>query len=253
MDIRAQLEQYAEPAYRDFSAKLIPGCDEMLGIRLPTLRRIAKEIARGDWRHFLAEAGEGCYEEVMLQGMVLGCVAADAQELLGYVAAFLPKITNWSVCDSFCAGFRLAEREPEAVWAFFAPLFQSEQTYEARAAVVMALTHFLTPDYLDDVLARLETVRHEDRYVKMAVAWALSVAFVKDRGKTLAALQQGAWDDWTYNKAIAKCIESRRVSDGDKAMLRAMRRTASRPAERPAQRTAEEHGTQAVERAGHDG
>lgn len=227
MDVRRQLEQYAEPEYRDFSSKLIPGCGDMLGVRLPVLRRMAKEIARGDWRSYLAQAGDGCFEEVMLQGMVLGCAKADAAELLGYAGAFLPKITNWSVCDSFCTGFRLAEREPKAVWHWIEPMFASGQTYEARTAVVMALSHFLTPDHLDEVLAKLETVRCGDYYAKMAVAWALSAAFVKDREKTLCALRCKTWDDWTYNKAITKCIESRRVSDADKAMLRAMRRVTS--------------------------
>lgn len=46
----------------------------------------------------------------------------------------------------------------------------------------------------------------------------------KYRDKTLAFLKTTALDDWTYNKAIQKMLESYRVSPEDKILLRAMKR-----------------------------
>ena len=42
--IRKELEIIAEENYRIFAAKLIPNIDNLLGVRLPKLRKIAKKI-----------------------------------------------------------------------------------------------------------------------------------------------------------------------------------------------------------------
>lgn len=73
MNVRERLENLADLQYRQFSSKLVPGSD-MLGVRLPELRKIAREIAAQDWRGYLKEAREDYFEEVMLQGMVLGYI-----------------------------------------------------------------------------------------------------------------------------------------------------------------------------------
>lgn len=112
MTLREHLEALAEPGYRAFAASLLPGVDDLIGVRLPLLRRMAREIARGDWRAYLAEAGSGSFEERMLQGMVIRCARCDAEERLRYVGRFLPLIDNWSLCDSFCSRLRAEEREP---------------------------------------------------------------------------------------------------------------------------------------------
>ena len=49
--IRNRLLSMREPKdpYRNFSKSLIPGVQEMIGIRLPELRKLAKELALSDW------------------------------------------------------------------------------------------------------------------------------------------------------------------------------------------------------------
>ena len=83
----------------------------LLGIRLPVLRKIAREIAAGDWRTYLAEAEDFYFEERMLQGLVIGCARCTPAEKLEYVARFVPKIDNWAVCDCFCWRLKAAERQ----------------------------------------------------------------------------------------------------------------------------------------------
>ena len=95
-----------EPEYQKFSAALIPNITNVLGVRLPALRKIAKQLASGDWRTYLETAEDEYFEEVMLQAMVIGHVQADLDELLKAIETFVPKIDNWSVCDSFCAGLK---------------------------------------------------------------------------------------------------------------------------------------------------
>lgn len=104
--IREQILSYVDSDFQKFTAALIPNIDNVLGVRLPVLRKLAQDIAKGDWRLYLETAESEHFEEVMLQGMVIGYVKADIEEVLGCVARFIPKIDNWSVCDSFCGGLK---------------------------------------------------------------------------------------------------------------------------------------------------
>ncbi|WP_283608176.1 DNA alkylation repair protein [Faecalispora anaeroviscerum] len=223
---RGQLELLAEPSYRAFSEKLLPGTSCILGVRLPTLRRLAKQIAKGDWRGYLAQACDDTFEEIMLQGLVLGCAKAESAELLDRTANFIPKIDNWSVCDSFCAGFRLAKREPTTVWNFLVPYLESGREFDCRFGVVMLLDHYCCAEYLERTLLRLAQVHAQGYYAKMAAAWAISECFAKDPFQTLAYLEQPTWDDFIHNKAIQKITESLRVPDDLKALARSLKRTA---------------------------
>lgn len=222
ISLREQLLELADPRYRDFSASLTPGAGKMMGVRLPQLRAIAREIARGDWRGWLAAAEEEYFEERMLQGLVIGYARCAPDEKLRHVARFVPKIDNWAVCDCFCWRLRSTEREP--MWRFIQPYFRSEHEYEVRFAAVMALGNFIDEEHLETLLGQLDGVRHEGYYARMAVAWALSMCFVKFPLRTYDYLREATLDDWTFNKTIQKIVESRRVSADSKTLIRLLRR-----------------------------
>jgi 3-methyladenine DNA glycosylase AlkD len=222
--IRERLLDLAEEDYRKFSSSLIPGEDKLLGVRLPHLRGLAKEIAKGEWREYLANAQNEYYEEIMLQGMVIGYVKASPEEILKYTECFIPKISNWGVCDSFCTGLKLTKKHPEMVWNFILPYLKSGKEFEVRFAVIMMLDHFIDDDHIDLVIAGLDQVHHEGYYVKMGVAWAVSVCFVKYPEKTMAYLKNCSLDDFTFNKSLQKILESYRVDQESKAAIRNMKR-----------------------------
>ncbi|MFC5700635.1 DNA alkylation repair protein [Cohnella faecalis] len=222
--IKERLTESADEKYRLFSAALIPNINNVLGVRLPELRKMARTIAKGDWRAYLAEADDDYFEETMLQGMVIGCIHADIEETLRYVADFVPKIDNWSVCDSFCIGLKFTAGNRSRVWAFVLPYLSSESEYDARFGVVMLLDFFVEEEYIDRTFELLDGVKHEGYYVKMAVAWALSICFVKFPERTTALLKNNTLDNFTYNKALQKITESYRVSPDVKTRIRAMKR-----------------------------
>lgn len=226
--VRELLFDAAETALRDFSSALVPGCGDMLGVRLPRLRGIARRIAREEWRSYLKTNPMEYFEERMLQGMVIGCARCTVEERLRLTAEFLPRIDNWAICDSFCTGFRIAKAERDAVWEFLRPLFGSGEEFTLRTAVVMALSHYTDAGHVEELLDRLEGIRHEGYYCRMAVAWAISVCFVKFPRETLARLEQSPLDDWTYNKSLQKITESLRVDAETKRRIRAMKRPAAR-------------------------
>ncbi|BFH14218.1 DNA alkylation repair protein [Paenibacillus melissococcoides] len=222
--IRAQIMAMADEKYRQFSASLIPNINNVVGVRLPELRKLARSIAKGDWRAYLAQADSDYFEEVMLQGMVIGCAKADVEEILRHVSAFVPKIDNWSVCDSFCSGLKIASSHQERVWEFIQPYLESDKEYEIRFGVVMLLNYYVDEPYIHRVLERLDRIKHEGYYVKMAVAWAVSICFVKLPDITMDYLRGNSLDDFTYNKALQKITESYRVAPETKALIRSMKR-----------------------------
>ena len=140
-EIRNRLESLAEPEFQRFASSLIPDLKPgfLLGVRLPKLRKISREIAGNDPQGYLKEARSDSFEEIMLQGMVIGCIPGKPEQVFPLIEDFLPKIDNWSICDSFCSSLKIAREYPEATWKLLRPLFQDSTCYYVRFAVVMAI------------------------------------------------------------------------------------------------------------------
>ncbi len=229
-EIRRCLEEMAEEKYRDFNKKLLPGVEDVLGVRIPALRKLAKEIAKGDWRSYAAqvqeawERGETCHEERQLWGMAVGYGAKEWEEAERQIRAFVPAIDNWAVCDSVCGTLKIAQAYPERMWEFLLPYLMSDREYECRFGAVMLLSHFVDEAYIDRALAAFDEVRCEAYYARMAVAWAISIFYVHMPERVLPYLRENRLDDWTYNKALQKICESLRPGAQDKAMIRGMKR-----------------------------
>ena len=218
--LRRELESLADPAYKAFNESLLPGVETAYGIRLPQMRQVAKALLRQDPAGFLEHFQPNCYEETQLRGLVIGGMKLPWEEKRPLVEDFLPRIDNWAVCDTFCGSLKpRSAQDVPLMWEFLKPLYASDEEYKARFAAVMQLSHFVDAAHLEEGLGLLGQVRHPGYYAKMAVAWALSVWFVKFPQETESLLAQRAFEPWVQNKAIQKVRESRRVSKEDKDRL----------------------------------
>lgn len=222
--IRKELEIIAEENYRIFAAKLIPNIDNLLGVRLPKLRKIAKKTVQLDYEYYLAMDNHLYFEEVMLQGMIIGEIKLPWTERSRYVKQFISKIDNWSVCDSFCCGLKFEVSEKELVWQFLQPYFASDKPYDIRFAVVMLLFYFVDDEYAQKAFTLFDQIKNDNYYVKMAVAWAISIYFRELPTLTMSYLQKNQLDDWIYNKALQKITESLKVDSSTKIIIRSMKR-----------------------------
>ncbi|MBU5299487.1 DNA alkylation repair protein [Clostridium sporogenes] len=222
--IREQIFELADEKYQKFSSSLLPNIDNILGVRLPQLRKLAKAIAKDDWREFMANYDSKYFEEIMLQGLVLGYAKADIEEILQYVADFVPKIDNWSVCDSFCAGLKFTKNNMERVWNFIQPFLSSNKEFEVRFGIVMLLDFYINDKYIDEVIKSLDTIEHPGYYAKMAVAWTISICYIKFPKQTMEYLKNNTLDDFTYNKSLQKITESLRVDKETKIIIKSMKR-----------------------------
>ena len=233
-ELLQQLKELADPKYQKFHSGLLPDVDNVLGVSVPKLRKLAKELINScenidDYLtlagteyyidDYLTLAGTEYYEETMLEGIVIGYVKCSWNKKLKYIKDFVPKINNWAVCDAFCGGIRPPKNQLENFRDFIEPYLHSENEFYVRFGVVMLMQKFITDDYIDSTLHSLEQITRSEYYTQMAVAWALSVCYVKFPQQTLTLFKQYSLQPAVQNKAIQKCRESLRVSKADKAIL----------------------------------
>ena len=223
-EIRQKLLELADEKYKNFHGGLCPGTNDILGVRVPILRNFAKEIIKNEnWREYLDHALDDYYEERMLQGMVIGLGKMELEEFLQRVEDFVPKIDNWAVCDVCVAGFKITKKYPKEIWNFLQKYFKSTKEYELRFAIVMLLDFYITEEYINDVLKIIAKINNSGYYVKMAVAWTISEAFIKFPNETMKLLEENQLEDFTYKKSLQKIIESYRIDEKTKDKIRKMK------------------------------
>lgn len=213
--LKAQLDTLADPRVAEFSAALMPGEGRpVLGVRIPLLRKLAKEIAKDDWRATLAEASStDSFEEILLQGFVIGYAKMEWDEWIGRVQAFQPLIDNWAVCDCCCSTFTSARKHREKLW----PLLQADRAslseFRQRFAAIMLMAHFVTDDYIEPVLDEISALAPAGYYASMGGAWAVQTCFAKYLDPTLERLRAYAFAEDVQRLACKKILESRRTPD----------------------------------------
>ena len=224
-DVRQILLSMADTDYKNFHKNLCPGSDNILGIRMPKLRAFAKGIASGDWQSFFNNAQFEFAEETMLYGYVLSLIKLPLKERLPYIHTYVKHIDNWAVCDSPVSSMKFIQKEREAFLPIVRQYLASDKEFEIRFAVIVLLSHYMTDEYIDEILNIMDSIHHEDYYVKMAVAWTISVCYIKYKEKTDAFLHHNHLDDFTYNKSLQKICESLRVSKEEKTYIRSLKRS----------------------------
>lgn len=223
-EIREELINLADEKYKKFHSNLCPGVENILGVRLPILRKLSKDLSKNNYKDYLDNDSVKYYEEVMIEGLIIGYIKADNETRFKYIRNFVPKINNWAVCDSFCNNLKFTKKNMSEVWDFILPYTSSKNEFDVRFAVVMMLNFYIVDGYIDNVLSVLNDIHHDGYYVKMAVAWAVSFAYIHFSDKTLAFLKNNNLDNFTYNKSLQKIIESNRVSKEYKDLMRSMKK-----------------------------
>ncbi len=224
--IRKELLDLQDKKYQEFHSSLCPGTNNIIGVRTPVLRNYAKKLSKQEnIKEYIFFNKTKYYEEVMLQGMLIGLTKNfDIKETLTMLENFIPKIDNWAVCDICCAGLKIVNKNKETVWNFIQKYLKSKKEFELRFAIVMILDYFIDEKHINEGLKIFDNIKHDGYYVKMAIAWAISVAFVKFPKITMTYLKNNNLNDWTYNKALQKKWESLRVTKETKKAIKAMKR-----------------------------
>lgn len=224
-EVKEELKKLSDKKYKEFHSSLCPNVDGIIGVRVPILRSYAKELMSKYSYEELETIDDFYYEELVIKGMIIGFKKYDdISQVFKDIEKYVPKINSWAVCDTFCAGLKNTKKNQKEMWIFLQKYINSKEEYEVRFAVVMMLDYYINDEYIDEVLKILQSIKLKKYYVQMAVAWALSIAFIKYYDKTLNVLINGEFDDFTYNKAIQKAVESYRIDDNKKNYLKKIKK-----------------------------
>lgn len=213
-----KLETQADLKYKQFHGTLIKD-NNLIGIRIPTLRNIAKQISKGDYQNFLKENKHQTYEENILHGFVISYSKTDFDTKLKQLDEFLPYINNWAICDCTCSTLKSFKNNQEEGYQKIIDYLNSNNEWTIRTGLVLLLNYYINDQYIDQILKQAITIKNQEYYVEMANAWLISMCYIKYPKKTEKLLKQKILNTFTQNKSIDKIRDSYRVTKEDKKRL----------------------------------
>jgi 3-methyladenine DNA glycosylase AlkD len=224
-DILQRLFALQDPVYRAFTCKLTPSLDPgaVIGVRTPQLRKLAKEMAKTpEAQAFLRNLPHRYYEENNLHGFLIETIG-DYDAALGAVEAFLPYVDNWATCDQMTP--KVFRKNLPGLYERIKVWLKSDRTYTVRFGIGMLLGFYLDGEFRPEMLTLVANIRSEEYYVNMMIAWYFATALAKQYEAALPYIEQRRLPKWTHNKAIQKAVESNRISDETKTLLRTLKMT----------------------------
>ena len=225
-EIEKRLIEISEESQKKLNVKLCPDTNkEILGIRVPKLRKLAKEIVKEEkWEQFIKESQDKYFEEVLLQGLSIAYSKKSLQEKYIYMKEFIPKMDSWAMTDTFAPTLKVKDKDLENYWNFIIPFTKSDKEFEVRFAIISMSDYYIREEYVNEVIKILDNIKHEGYYVKMAIAWTLAEIGIKFNNILMTYLESdNNLDKFTFNKTLQKMIESYRISDNEKSVLRKMK------------------------------
>jgi len=213
------LYSFEDKKYKDFHSKLTYNTNN-IGIKVPILKDISKSISKGNFMSFIEHVTNNTYEEWLIFGLIIGYAKIDFKNKLNLLDRYITNIDNWSSCDTICANMKDFEKNKEIGYEYILKLIKKEDIWSVRVGVVLLLDFYINDEYLEQIFKICDSIIMDEYYVKMAISWLISSCYIKYPELTLKYLNNNKLDNFTYNKAIQKIIESTRVSKLEKDFLR---------------------------------
>ena len=215
----------AEEDFREFTKRTIPCKREILGVRIPLIRKLVKAIPREDFSSYLSSEADSL-EEVLARGFLIARLPYE--EMLEYFDSQIRLFDNWCAVDTFCAALRKSIKNHETAFLELKvkPLLLSNKEYIARTGIVCLLDFYVSEEYLSVVFSEiLKLGKRQEYYTKMALAWLIAECYTKFPDISLDFLKEHRANilPWTLNKAISKIHDSYRIDDKMKAKAAKLR------------------------------
>ncbi len=223
MDLINRLFALSDKTYADFQAKLTPNIDKdkFIGVRVPVLRAFAKKyISDEESNRFLSILPHFYYDENMLHALLISEMK-DICRIYDLLDEFLPYVDNWAVCDIMSP--KALKKDKKLLLEKIEQWVKSDKTYTIRFAIEMLMTFYLDDDFNKKILQIPLSVKSDEYYVNMMIAWFYATALAKQWDSTIYVFENKLLDKWTHNKTIQKAVESYRITDDQKDYLRKLR------------------------------
>jgi len=218
--IQNLLFQFKDGDYKTFNSKLIPNLKEsdMIGIRIPDLRKIAKDIYTEEWiGEFLNELPHRYFEENNLHAFIIE-QEKDFFKALELTERFLPYIDNWATCDSFFP--KVFRKNIEIIDQKIELWLTSDKEYTVRYALGLIMRLHLKDNYDERFLDKASAIRSDKYYINMMIAWLFATALVYRKDVVIDYFKSNKLPTWVHNKAIQKAIESYRIDNHTKELIK---------------------------------
>ncbi|MBO7526434.1 MAG: DNA alkylation repair protein [Clostridia bacterium] len=220
-ELNEKITFYIDEEYSRFHAKLIPGV-KIRGVKIPNLRKIAKDFCK--YLDFLDNITLNNYEAICVACYYIGLTTKDEFLLKSRLDFILPLIDNWATCDTFVGTLKIFKQKNEKLLPIILDYLNSGSIFTKRFAIVCLLTYYIKDKTINDLFCKISKLQGEDYYIDMAIAWFVSVAFVKCREQTLKLLKSNALNSNVQSKSISKICDSYRVSKEDKVLVKTLKK-----------------------------
>lgn len=217
------LQSLGDTKYLSFHQKLLNDNLNLIGIRTPILKNIAKEIVKGNYQEFLKINKHNFYEEIVIHGLIIGYLKIPFKDVLHLLDNFLKYNTNWAINDIVCANLKIFKTNLNEGYNYVLKLINSNRPFDKRFGLVLLLDFYINDEYIDKIL-EIVKIYDEDYYVKMAISWLISICYIKYPHKTKPLFENKQLNIWIHNKAIQKIIESYRINQNEKNELKKLKR-----------------------------
>ena len=210
--------------YKAFQSRLIPTVDPdtVIGVRIPAMRKLTKELSGSEGiEEFISELPHKYYEENILHGLIIE-KCRDFGRLVQLLDEFLPYVDNWAVCDILSP--KLFKKYPEEAINEIRRWIDDDAPYTKRFGIEMLMSFYLDDNFKEEYLELVSTIRSDEYYVNMMIAWFFATALAKQWDAAVKYLEEGRLGRWTHNKTIQKAIESYRITDEQKSYLRTLKK-----------------------------
>ena len=208
------LLELKDESYKNFHFKLLKNDEiSVIGIRTPLLKEIAKKISKTDYLEFIKLNKHKYYEETILHGLVITYVKTEFEESIKLFNEYIKYIDNWASCDIVISNYKIFKKNLDLGFKYINNYLNNKNPWINRVGIVLLLNYYINNLYIDKILNICNNIKTNDYYVKMSIAWLISICLIKYYDKTYNFLQNNKLDDWTHNKAIQKAIESYRIKN----------------------------------------
>ena len=226
-EILDKLFENQDIKYAEFHKRIVPDTKyEIIGIRLPIMRKLAKEfIKRDDFDEIVLDKNIKYYEEAMIQGLMIGYKKMTLKDKEKYIKSYIPKMDTWALTDSVIPTFKIKDNEREEYLKFILNYKDSPKEYYARFFIISILDYFIYDEMIDKDIEYLDSIKNDKYYVQMAKAWCLAEIATNNYDKIIKYLTgNNNLDKFTHNKTIQKMIESFRFTDEQKKYIKSLKR-----------------------------
>lgn len=219
------LYSYQDAKYADFTARLVPTLprNQFIGVRSLDLKKIAKQIQKTESEEiepFMNNLPHKFHEENILHSLFINNIK-DFETCVLELEKFLPFVNNWAVSDGINP--KVFAKNHAKLFSKIENWLNDEKPFTKRVALLLIMKHFLEKDFKPCFLQKASSIKSEEYYVNMMLAWLFAESLVKQWNVAIKFIEEKKLDKWVHNKTIQKARESFRITEEQKEYLKTLK------------------------------